>query len=111
MKQGLIRRAIISIGTALGLIMLTGCRSNMAHDNTPPPSRDINAVLADHDDELLALPGVVGVYVGLMKDQKTTCLKVMLVREDRALESSIPRFLDGYPVITEVTGDFKPLQR
>ena len=72
--------------------------------------RDINAVLADHDQELLAIPGVVGVYVGLSSDEKTPCLKVMLARKDSALERRIPRVLEGYPVVTEVTGEIRPLK-
>jgi hypothetical protein len=74
------------------------------------PLRDINAVLADHDKELLAIPGVVGVYVGLLSDQKTPCLKVMLARKDPSLEGRIPRTLEGYPVVTEVTGEIRPLK-
>ena len=74
------------------------------------PLRDINAVLADHDRELLAVPGVVGVYVGLMSDKKTPCLKVMLARKDSSLERRIPRVLEGHPVLTEVTGEIRPLK-
>jgi hypothetical protein len=77
--------------------------------NSSGPHRDINEVLAAHDDRLLAIPCVVGVYVGLMDDQKTPCLKVMLARKDRKLKRSIPRIIDGYPVITEVTGEIKPM--
>ena len=73
------------------------------------PRRDINAVLADHDRELLALPGVVGVYVGLLKDNRTPCLKVMLKQENPDVERSIPRSLEGHPVVTEVTGEIRPL--
>ena len=72
--------------------------------------RDINAVLAEHDKELLAIPGVAGVYVGLAQDNKTPCLKVMLTRKDSALEQRIPRVLEGYPVVTEVTGEILPLK-
>ena len=73
------------------------------------PPRDINAVLADHDRELLALPGVVGVYVGLLKDNRTPCLKVMLRKKAPDLEKTLPRSLEGHPVITEVTGEIRPL--
>ena len=73
------------------------------------PLRDINAVLAEHDDELLAIPGVVGVYVGL-KDETTPCLKVMLARKDAGLERRIPHSLEGHPVVTEVTGEIRPLK-
>jgi hypothetical protein len=73
------------------------------------PRREINAVLADHDAELMALPGVVGVYVGLLNDGRTTCLKVMIARDDPALRRPIPRLIDGYRVIPEVTGPVKPM--
>ena len=76
---------------------------------SPTPRRDINAVLADHDDRLLAIPGVVGVYVGLMEDGKTPCLKVMLSERKRAAEQPIPSSIEGYPVVYEVTGEVKPL--
>jgi len=80
---------------------------NMSH--APAPRRDINAVLADNDQRLLALPGVVGVYVGLMADGRTSCLKVMLARKTPELDRAIPHTLEGYPVVTEVTGEIRPL--
>jgi hypothetical protein len=67
-------------------------------------------VLADHDKELLAIPGVVGVYVGLQSDEKTPCLKVMLSRSDPDLKHRIPPRLEGYQVVTEVTGEIRPLK-
>ena len=84
--------------------------SNQENVSSKTP-RDINAVLADHDKELLAIPGVTGVYVGLLKDNKTPCLKVMLTRKDSDLEQRIPRVLEGHPVVTEVTGEIRPLKR
>jgi hypothetical protein len=76
----------------------------MAQDNR----RDINEVLRSHDKELLALPGVVGVYVGALEDGKTSCLKVMLAQKSPETERAIPKSLEGYPVIIEVTGEIKP---
>ena len=78
-------------------------------ERTPTPRRDINAVLAEHDDRLLAIPGVVGVYVGLMEDGKTPCLKVMLSERKPAAEQPIPRSIEGHPVVSEVTGEVRPL--
>ena len=72
--------------------------------------KDINAVLKDHDEELLAIPGVVGVYVGLMPDDKTPCLKVMVVKETEELKSRIPKAIEGYPVIIEESGVIRPLK-
>jgi hypothetical protein len=74
-----------------------------------PNPRDINAVLRAHDRELLAINGVVGVYVGLLDDGKTSCLKVMVIAKTIELERAIPKTLEGYPVIIEVTGEIRPL--
>jgi hypothetical protein len=103
---------VIQVGIAFALCLLLniGCVSSMNSDHIAGARRDINAVLADHDKEWLAIPGVVGVYVGLLHDGKTPCLKVMLARKDSSLESRIPRVLEGYPVVTEVTGEIRPLK-
>lgn len=98
----------ILLSSLLGLGMVASCRSMNSNEENLP-QRDINAVLAEHDDQLLALPGVVGVYVGLMSDEKTPCLKVMLARDNSAVKRSIPPVIEGYPVITEVTGEIKPM--
>src|SRR5438067_40946 len=75
-----------------------------AQTSSSLPKRDINAVLAAHDKELLAIPGVVGVYVGVLSDKKTPCLKIMLVRPTLEADRDIPKQLEGYPVIVELTG-------
>ena len=72
--------------------------------------KDINAVLKDHDKELLAIPGVVGVYVGLLPDDKTPCLKVMVVKETEDLTRKIPKTIEGYPVRIEESGVIRPLK-
>ena len=78
-------------------------------NNSPSPRRDINVVLAAHDKELMALPNVTGVYVGVLDDGKTPCLKVMLTKKSPESERAIPSSLEGYPVVTEVTGEIRPL--
>jgi hypothetical protein len=72
--------------------------------------KDINAVLRDHDKELLAIPGVVGVYVGLLPDDKTPCLKVMVIKETEDLKRRIPKSIEGYPVLIEESGVIRPLK-
>jgi len=72
--------------------------------------KDINAVLKDHDKELLAIPGVVGVYVGLLPDDKTPCLKVMVIKETEDLKRRIPKSIEGYPVLIEESGVIRPLK-
>ena len=88
--------------------LAAGCQENMAQNKTTP-KRDINDVLRDHDKELLAIPGVVGVYVALLEDEKTPCLKIMLAQKSAETERALPKTLEGYPVVSEVTGEIRPL--
>ena len=74
------------------------------------PRRDINAVLRDHDKELLKLPGVVAVAVGVLEQTNQPCLRVMLARHLPETRRAIPMQIEGYPVLVEVTGEFRPLQ-
>jgi hypothetical protein len=83
----------------------------MAQQNSATPKRDINDVLRAHDKELLAIPGVVGVYVGLLEDGKTSCLKVMLAQKSAEAERAIPKTIEGYPVVIEVSGEIRPLDK
>jgi hypothetical protein len=91
------------------MTVLSACRQTMAQNSSSTPKRDINAVLAAHDRELLAIPDVVGVYVGTLEDRRTLCLKVMLARQNPEAERKIPGTIEGYPVVTEVTGEIRPL--
>ena len=75
-----------------------------------PNSRDIDAVLRAHDRELLAIKGVVGVYVGVLEDGKTPCLKVMVVAKSAEIERAVPKTIEDYPVVIEATGEIRPLQ-
>ena len=99
---------IASVWLLIGIALMLG-PDTMAQSSSPSARRDINAVLAAHDKELMRLPDVVGVYVGTLADQKTAALHVMLARKNAATESKIPRMIDGYLVIIEVTGAIRAL--
>jgi hypothetical protein len=101
------RRGLCWLLLVLGFVV--AFHQNMAQNSSPAPKRDINAVLAAHDKELLAIHGVVGVYVGTLKDRLTPCLKVMLVRKNPETERKIPPVIEGYPVVTEITGEIRAL--
>ena len=101
----------LPIGVIVLTTLLGGCASPMSPSTPRDGRRDINAVLADHDDRLMAMPGVVGVYIGVLEDGTTPCLKVMLRQPDKKLEQSLPRVLEGYRVVLEVTGEIRPLSR
>ena len=58
----------------------------------------------------IARLAVVGVYVGVLADGQTPCLKVMLARPTPDTERKIPREIEGYPVVTEISGEIHPLR-
>jgi len=89
-------------------LLLIGCQSGAS--STAPPKRDINKVLGANTDKLMLMPSVVGVYVGLMPDQKTQCIKVMLKRNDPETIKQLPKTLEGHPVQAEIAGEIKPYQ-
>jgi len=93
----------------LTIALVSACRQNMAQNSSASSKRDINAVLAAHDKELLAIPDVVGVYVGVLEDGRTACLKVMLARKNPETERKIPNLLEGYPVVVELTREIRPM--
>jgi len=96
--------SVVSISIFI-LSLLAASPQTMVQNSSP--TRDINAVLATHDKELLAIPDVVGVYVGTIGNGRQLCLKVMLARANPESERKIPRMIEGYRVVTEVTGEVK----
>ncbi len=92
------------------ILPITACKCRPSPTQSSMPKPDINAALRAHDKELMAIPGVVGVYVGLLPDQKTPCLKVMAARRTAELERAVPKSLEGYPVVVEETGVIRPMQ-
>ena len=98
------------------VLFLTACSAairdpvNQTRQQESMTQKDINAVLKDHEKELLTIPGVVGVYIGLLSDDKTPCLKVMVVKETEDLKRRIPKSIEGYPVLIEESGVIRPLK-
>ena len=96
------------------LHVASGCRvpedKHLRDSDSMATKRDINLVLRDHDKELMAIPGVVGVFVGVLPDGKTPCLKVMAAKKTRELQRRVPKSLEGYPVVVEETGPIRPLE-
>ncbi len=103
------RAAVCVSVMVLVLSSIVISHQNMAQNASPSPNRDVNAVLATHDKELLAIPDVVGVYVGTSGDDRTLCLRVMFARKNPESERKIPRTIEGYRVLTEVTGSARAL--
>jgi hypothetical protein len=101
------------IRLCVACLFLAGCHPSTQQPRYPDATMarpDINLVLRAHDTEIMAIPGVVGVYVGLLADQKTPCLKVMVTKRTKQLERTIPKSLEGYKVEIEETGVIRPMK-
>ncbi len=67
----------------------------------------VSQVLERHQNELMAIPGVVGIAEG--RCDSVPCIKVFIARSTPEITGKIPHVLEGVPVSVEVTGEFKPL--
>ena len=122
--------------TILAVIAIVGCggsqaRSDVAADSlsggaadtvtsTPAPDtsrtekrpavtkapKTIEAVLAEHSDSLMAVPGVLGTAVG--RCSGAPCIRVLVGRVNDEIRRRMPRTLEGYPVHIDVTGTIVP---
>jgi len=94
----------------LGFWLLPACTNNNLQDEERKKtmaSKTIEQVLKEHTEELMSLPGVVGVGQGLCDDQD--CIKVFVAKMTPELKQKIPNELAGYQVDIEVTGEFRAL--
>ncbi|MGH8004570.1 MAG: hypothetical protein ACRECJ_07590, partial [Limisphaerales bacterium] len=64
-------------------------------------------VQEEHTPHLMSLPGVVGTAIG--ESQGKPCIKVYVTQKTAEIEKGVPDSLEGYPVVIEVTGEFKAL--
>lgn len=88
------------------LLVTVQCHSSREDSDMSKPS--IKEVIQQHSSEILSIPGVVGIYEGETK-AGNPCIKIMTEKESQEIEDKIPKSLNGYPVIIEVTGKIKPM--
>jgi len=69
---------------------------------------DVIRVMDAHVNELMAIPGVVGVAVGALDDGKP-CIKVLVAKRTSEHRKRIPKEIEGYPVVIEVTGEIRAM--
>ncbi len=72
--------------------------------------RDISAVMNDHVDRLMAIPGVVGVGVGALENG-TPCILVFVEKKTGQHEKLVPGELEGHRVRIEEIGEVRALDR
>jgi hypothetical protein len=68
---------------------------------------DIREVLRKHTDEIMEVPGVVGIAEGRYRGKP--CVRVFVVQRTPELLDRLPASLDGYPVRVEESGEFRAL--
>lgn len=95
--------------------LLIGCKSAV-EDNQQnkkknmQQNRPIEQVMKDHSDEIMAVPGVQGFYMGEL-DSTKLCITVMVDKKTEENQKKIPKEIEGYPVVIEETGKIRPLTK
>jgi len=70
-------------------------------------NRTIEEVRKAWEKRLMAIPGVMGVALGLTRDGREKCIKVYVNR--KASAARIPSEIEGYPVEVEIRRTFRAL--
>ena len=89
-------------------ICATSCMGETIDDHPPKTKTitlSIEEAIREHSENLMSIPGVVGVGQGLC--DKTPCIKVYIIRRTPELDKKIPASLEGYEVSIEVTGEIR----
>ena len=88
--------------TFIGIMLLLGSMFNFSVMADTMQS-SIQDVKQRHETELLALPGVVSVGIGL-DDDRQAVIVIGVDRDDAELRSAIPQQLEGYRVRVQQLG-------
>ena len=67
----------------------------------------LRAVLARHRDELVLMPGVVGVSEAEVDGRP--CIAVYITERSAGILERIPADLEGWPVVVRASGEFRAL--
>ena len=88
-------------------LTVLSCYENIEKDM---PHRDINTVKEAHAAELMAIRGVVGVYVGKTEDGGD-CIYVMVAELTLEIRRQIPVDIEGHAVLIEESGEIIPMKK
>lgn len=103
-----IKLSFIIIAMIIFTIEVIGCANKTSEEGQGENTMSSKAfieVLKEHTNELMSIPGVVGVAQGLC--DKKPCIKVFVVEMSSELDKKIPKNLNGYSVSVEETGEIK----
>ena len=107
--------SLTTLGLFFGFLFYNNsfvCQSEREKTMTEKPivqKKDINVVKETYVNGIMALKGVVGVYVGAL-DDGSLCIVVMVIKKTTELEEKIPKTLEGYTVRIDETGEIKPMK-
>ncbi len=102
--------ALVLILAAAIAIQAAGCKQNSGNERGTPAmsTDDAIRVMDAHVNELMAIPGVAGVAVGALDDGRP-CIKVLVVKKTSEHRKLIPKEIEGYPVVVEVSGEIRAM--
>lgn len=94
----------------VAIILITGCgrakTGNMGGQAVAEAPKTIEAVLAAHNDSLMAVPGVLATAIG--RCSGAPCIRVLVSRVTDDVQRRVPRQLEGFPVQVDVSGPIVP---
>jgi hypothetical protein len=89
-------------------IFATSCIGKIV-DNHPAKTKaitlSIEEAIKEHSEELMSIPGVVGVGQGLCDNNP--CIKVYIIKRTPESDKKIPDLLEGFEVSIEITGEIR----
>ena len=108
----IIRVILIILGFIVLDSNLVGCleiSNDFSGEEKEMSVKTIKEVLKEHTEELMSIPGVVGIGQGLCNGKP--CIKVLVIEKTSELEQKIPDNIEGYQVMIEETGEIKALPK
>ena len=106
----LVRASVSLVGILWLVAVAVACGQQGVEDGPGErlmPEKAIEAVLKEHTDSLMSLPGVVGTALGECSGQP--CIKVFVVKKTVELVKQIPSEIEGYEVAVQETGEIRAL--
>ncbi len=97
---------------SIGVMVLSGsafgCSQKTVDDNQGKKemaAKTIEAVLREHTDEWMSIPGVVGTGIGECEGKP--CIRIFVVKRTPELLKKIPSRLEGFVVDVQETGEIR----
>jgi hypothetical protein len=102
------RSVSITGATALLLAIAACSPAGNSKEGNIVPTEPASEVIARHAPELMAIPGVVGVYEGAAEDGSPV-IGVLVLESHPEAAKKLPKTLEGYPVRVEKTDEIRPM--